>query len=73
MSDSEENPGYVTKDFCNERFERVSGMLGELKGILEDIKNDKKKESHFWRNFLGTIIGGGLVAYFAWLLSTLVH
>jgi len=67
------NPGFVTEKFCDERFGRIVDKLDEMKSLLQEIKNDKKKESHFIRNFAGTLIGGGLVAYFAWLLSTFVH
>jgi hypothetical protein len=73
MNQSKDNPGFVTEKFCNERFSRVSDKLDEVKGLLQEIKEDKKEEGHFWRNFLGTVVGGGLVAFFAWLLSTFPH
>lgn len=41
----------------------------ELKIEIQNIKKEKEEESHFWRNLLGTIVGGGLVAFIAFLLG----
>jgi len=65
-----DNPGFVTKDFCNERFGRVSDKLDEVKSLIQTMKDEEKDDRHFWRNFLGTLVGGGIVACLAWLLST---
>ncbi len=77
MVDGESNPSnpgvFITEKFCNERFGRLLDKLDAIDDKLDKINNDKKSESHFWRNFLGTLAGGGLVAYFAWLLSTFAH
>jgi len=43
----------------------------ELKGEIQKLKADKEEESHFWRNFLGTIVGGALVAVIGFLVSRL--
>ena len=75
-----DNPGYVTKPFCDERFSRVSDKVEELKRLyletssdlkteIRTMKDEKKEESHFLRNLLGTVFGGAVVALIAWIIS----
>lgn len=88
QSDSSEssNPGrqYITRDFCDERFNRIldgnknlvvkiSEVKDLVKSLTTEIKEEKKEEKHFWRNLLGTVLGGGVVAIIAWILSTVLH
>jgi len=75
-----DNPGYVIKPFCDERFSRVSDKVEELKRLyletssdlkteIRNMKDEKKEESHFLRNLLGTMFGGAVVALIAWIIS----
>jgi hypothetical protein len=56
----------VTQAFCDERFQRVSEKIESgfktLSDKIDELKEAKKEESHFWRNVLGTILSGAAVA-----------
>jgi hypothetical protein len=75
------NPtSYVTKTFCDERFNRTLDKVEELKRLyletsndlkteIRNMKDEKKEESHFWRNLLGTMFGGAIIALIAWIIN----
>jgi hypothetical protein len=75
-----DNPGYVTKPFCDERSGRIMDKVEELKSVylekteelkteIRNMKDEKKEESHFLRNFLGTVLGGAIIALIAWIIN----
>jgi len=55
-----DNPGsgYVPVAFCNERFSRVMDGITAINKKLDEIKEDRKESSHFWRNFIAGIASG---------------
>lgn len=77
MGDGKENPGnplpFITEKFCDERFKRVIGKMDEVKSAVDDLKKESNNNKNFWRNIIGSIIGGGLVACLAWILTTIPH
>ena len=59
------------KESIDEAKQATVDKSEELKKEIQKLKSDKEEESHFWRNFLGTIVGGGLVAFIGFLVSRL--
>ena len=59
------------KESIDEAKQATVDKSDELKEEIKKLKSDKEEESHFWRNFLGTIVGGGLVAVIGFLVSRL--
>ncbi len=61
------------KDSVDEAKQLTIDKSDELKKEVQSLKSEKeeerKEEKHFWRNLLGTVVGGGLVALMAFLLS----
>jgi len=63
------------KDSVDEAKQLTIDKSDELKKEVQSLKSDKeeerKEEKHFWRNLLGTVVGGGLVALIGFLVSRL--
>jgi len=73
------NPGreYVTKTFCDERFQRVVEKLESIDKKIDDWINEKKSEkkerSHALRNAIIGLIVGALIALLSYGLGRLPH
>jgi len=76
------NPGteYVTKTFCDERFQRIAEKLderdqriaGKLETIdkkIDDLKKEKAEESHALRNGIISLVVGAVLALMAYALG----
>lgn len=63
------------KESIDEAKQATIDKSDELKKEIQSLKSDKeeerKEEKHFWRNLLGTVVGGGLVALIGFLVSRL--
>jgi hypothetical protein len=70
MSKKENNP-YVTQGFCNERFNRVMDGITAINKKLDEIKEDRKESSHFWRNFIAGIASGLILVGIGYGISCL--
>jgi hypothetical protein len=68
-SDSNPGPGFVTRDFCNERTERVLEKLKVIEGKVDSLIAEKKEESHSLRNTILSVLSGAVVALVAWAIS----
>lgn len=67
LDDNDNNPKYVTTEFCNERFGRIMDKLDIIDKKVEEIKQSKRD----WKMFLLSIASGCAVAVVTWLLSHL--
>lgn len=62
MDEKEENPGYVTKSFCDERFNRIMDKL-------EDLIESRKQSTQNWKSLALALISGATISLFTWWLS----
>ena len=65
------NNPYVTQQFCDERFNRISDSLKTINIKLDEIRLKNEETSHFWRNFAGSVVGGIIVGAIVYLISVL--
>jgi len=72
---SEGNPSreYVTKTFCDERFQRVVDKLESIDKKIDGFISEKKEESHALRNAIITLTVGALLALLGYGLGRLPH
>jgi len=70
---------YISKDFCDERFQRVLEMLQTIDKKIDAmiaqklkeaglLSNNKTKSKEAFRSFLYVAVGGGIVAVVNYLL-----
>ena len=70
MSKKKDNPaGYVTKTFCDERFQRVVDKLETIDKKIDDLKSEKREESHALRNAILSLIVGAALALLGFALG----
>jgi len=62
-------PEFVSKDFCNERTERVLGKLTVIEGKVDGMIKEAKNKSHAIRDTLLSILSGAVIAALAYTLS----
>jgi len=60
---------FVTRDFCDERFGRIMDKLDGIDDKITELTNSRKESSRDWRNFVYTLVGGGIVAILTWILA----
>jgi hypothetical protein len=67
---------FVTRGFCDERFQRVLDKLIGIDTKIDDLKKardaeskEKQEESHALRNTVLSVIAGGAIALLSWALS----
>jgi len=67
---------FVTRGFCDERFQRVLDKLIGIDTKIDDLKKardteseEKKEESHALRNTVLSVVAGGAIALLSWALS----
>ena len=60
---------FVTRDFCDERFGRIMDKLDGIDNKITDLTNSRRESSRDWRNFVYTLVGGGIVAILTWILA----
>jgi len=69
-----ENPGkYVTQTFCDERFLRVVDKLTTIENKIDELKKEKREESHALRNAILSLIVGAFLALLGYGLGRLPH
>lgn len=51
--------------------EKSEELKTEIQKLVSEKKDEQKEQSHAWRNLLGTIIGGAVVALIGFLVSRL--
>ncbi|MFQ6064227.1 MAG: hypothetical protein ACE5L6_02010 [Candidatus Bathyarchaeia archaeon] len=60
------NPSYVTRQFCDERFDRIIDKLDVIDEKIDGIKSERKEETRDWRALgfavLGSVTSGIIVA-----------
>jgi len=67
---------FVTRGFCDERFQRVLDKLIGIDTKIDDLKKardteskEKQEESHALRNTVLSMVAGGAIALLSWALS----
>jgi pheromone shutdown protein TraB len=65
----ENNPKYVTIEFCNERFGRMMDKLTEIDRKLTELREAQSQSIRDWKLFALSIFSGVIVAIVSWILA----